>query len=131
MRCSSADLNKLTSANHCFALVCTREIVSTCKQFSSELSLELSSSSWNCCTFFDEQHTDVKWPFFDICCTFAGTRDTLFFLQDVVYDHNTCMSVRKNFRNFSSRFSSLISRILIHLSSFDDCCLEFSCHGIS
>ena len=37
----------------------TRETVSTCRQLSSEL----SSSSSNCCTFFDERHTDAKWPF--------------------------------------------------------------------
>ena len=59
VKSSAADLKKLTSANHCFALVCTRETVSTCRQLSSEL----SSSSSNCCTFLDERHTDAKWPF--------------------------------------------------------------------
>ena len=37
----------------------TRETFSTCRQLSSEL----SSSSSNCCPFFDERHTDAKWPF--------------------------------------------------------------------
>ena len=65
-------------------------------------------------------------PFCDTYCTFAWTRDTLFFLYDVVYDHNTCMSVQKNFRNSYSRLSSLSLRIWIHLSSFNDLYLRFS-----
>ena len=70
-------------------------------------------------------------PFCDTYCTVAWTRDTLFFLYDVVYDHNTCMSVQKNFRNSYSRFSSLSLRIWIHLSSFNDLYLRFSCHEVS
>ena len=66
-------------------------------------------------------------PFCDTYCTFALTRDTLFFLYDNVYDHNTCMSVQQNFRNSYSRFSSLSLRIWIHLSSFNNLCLRFSC----
>ena len=127
VKSSSADLKKLTSANHCFALVCTRETVSTCRQLSSEL----SSSSSNCCTFLDERLRTQNGPFCDTYCTFALTRDTLLFVYDNVYDHNTCMSVQQNFRNSYSRFSSLSLRIWIHLSSFNNLYLQFSCHEVS
>ena len=64
VKSSSADLKKLTSANHCFALVCTRETVSTCRQLSSEL----SSSSSNCCTFLDERLRTQNGSFCDTAC---------------------------------------------------------------
>ena len=105
----------------------TRETVSTCRQLSSEL----SSSSSNCCTFLDERLRTQNGPFCDTYCTFALTRDTLLFVYDNVYDHNTCMLVQQNFRNSYSRFSSLSLRIWIHLSSFNDLYLRFSCHEVS
>ena len=61
VKSSLADLKKLTSASHCFALVWTIDTVFICKQFWSGLS---SSSSSNCWIFFDDRHTDAKWPFF-------------------------------------------------------------------
>lgn len=52
VKSSLADLKKLISESHSFALVWTRDTLSTCKQLSSGLS---SSSCSNCWTFFDDR----------------------------------------------------------------------------
>ena len=126
VKSSLADLNKLISASHCFTLVWTGDSF-TCEQFSSEPS---SSSSLKCRIFFHDKHGDAKWPFFDTCCTFSWTRDTLLFFHESVYDRRIKKSVRKDVRNSSFLISSLNSTIFLHVSSYNDFYCEISCHWI-
>ena len=126
VKSSLADLKKLISASHCFALVWTRDTVSTCKQLQSGLS---SSSSSNCWIFFDDRHTDAKWPFFWLH-VFLNAEPSVLLLGCGLRPQYLQVGSKQP-SDFFFLTSSLNSTIFLNLSSYCDFYREISSRWIS